>query len=108
MRDEAARDARIEHDRAAAGRHLAGAEPLYGPLAGGFADLGRVLQVRGIDRAGVIVIALHPVAGAADDRDADPVMRPGIAAGKPVRRDERDTRAAPAGLGPLRVGDALD
>ena len=108
MRDQAARDARIEHDRNASSRHLARAEPLDGALAGIAADLGRVAQIGGIDRAGEIVVALHLRAGAADHRDADPVARPGIAAGEPVRGDERDPRAPPAGLGALGIGDAFD
>src|SRR5262245_25405377 len=61
MRDEAARDARVEHDRAAAGRHLASAEPPDRALAGALADFGGIAQVGGIDAVGEIVVALHAV-----------------------------------------------
>src|SRR5271155_2031751 len=44
MRNETAGNPRIEHHRAAAGRHLPGAEPLDRALASAFADLGRVAQ----------------------------------------------------------------
>ena len=108
MRDEAARDPRVEHHRAAAGRHLAGAEPADRPLGGALADLGRVAQIVGIDRVGKVVIAFHAVTRAADHRDADAVMRAGIPAGKPVRAGNRDPRAAPARFGAFRIGDPLD
>src|SRR5438270_10410620 len=55
MRDEAARDARIEHDWAAAGRHLAGAETADCALAGAPADLGWVEQIGAVDAVGEIV-----------------------------------------------------
>ena len=108
MRDEAARDTRIEHDRAAAGRHLAGAEPPDRALAGAAADLRRIAQIGAVDAVGEIVVALHGVARPADDRRADRVVRAAIAAGEPVGGGNRDARPAPARFGAFGIGDALD
>ena len=85
------------------------AEPLDRALAGALADLGRVAQIGGVDRAGdsrsraPCRFPEPPITAG-----ADPVARPGIGAGKAVRGGKRDARAAPAGLGPLGIGDALD
>ena len=81
-------------------------EPLDRALAGAFADLGRVAQIGGKDRARKIVVALHAGPRAADHAGADPVARARIGAGKAVRGGERDARAAPAGFGTFGIGDA--
>src|SRR5437868_15478118 len=97
MRDEAARDARIEYDRAAAGRHLASAEPAHRALAGAAADLRRIAQIGAVDAVGEIVVAPHGVARPADDRRADRVVRAALAAVEPGRGGTRDARPARAG-----------
>jgi hypothetical protein len=48
------------------------------------ADLGGIAQIGAVDAVGEIVISLHLLPRPANHRDADRVVRTGIAAGKPV------------------------
>ncbi len=108
VRNKPARDARVEHHRATAGRHFFGAQALDRPLAGAFADFGRVAQIGCVDRAREIVIALHSGARTGNDTGADPLARPRIKAGKAVGGGKPNARAAPSGLGAFGIGDAGD
>src|ERR1051325_5949104 len=82
MRDEAARDAWIEHDWTAAGGALGGVETADCALAGAATDLGRVAQIGGVDAVGEIVVPLHGAARPADDGGADGMVRAAIPSGE--------------------------
>src|SRR6516165_3909736 len=108
MRDKAAGDAWVEHNRTAAGRHLLGPEAFDRTLAGALADFGRVAQIGGKNRARKIIVALHAVARPADHTGADAVARTRIGADKAVRCGECYARSAPAGFRTLGIGNARD
>src|SRR5205823_6328873 len=104
--DKAASDPRIEHHRDLLRGDFARLQALDRALACALADRGGLLEVRAVDRAREIVVALHPGAVAGNDRDADALARGLVAAGETVGGCQHYFGAAPACLGALGIGDA--
>ena len=108
MRHQRPGDARIEHHRHLARRHLARIEPLDRALAGGAADLLRRLQIGGVPHARIIVIALHAGAFAGDRGHRQAVAGAEIGAAKSGRGHQHHAADAGRGRSAARLGDALD
>ena len=108
MADQAARDAAVVDHRHARALRLARIEAADDELAGIAADLGRRHQVLEMDGARPFVVALHAGALAAQHRAGQRIAAAAIAAGEAVAGGQHHRDAAPARLGALGIGDALD
>ena len=108
MRHQRAGDARIEHHRHLARRHLARIEPRDGALAGAAADFVRAFQIARMAHAGIIVVALHAGAFAGDRRHRHAVAGAEIGAAEAVARHQHHAADAGGGRRAARFADALD
>ena len=108
MAEQAGAHPFVEDHRELAGFRAARAEPRDRPPARRPADVGAFGEVFQKDFAVIIVIALHLLAGAGQNRGADAVAGTAIAAEKAVAGGDRDVIDAPAGLGAFGIGDAVD
>jgi hypothetical protein len=97
----------VDHRHARALR-LARVEAADDELAGIAADLGRRHQVLAMDGARPFIVALHAGALAAQHRAGQRITAAAIASGEAVAGSQRHREAAPARLGALGIGDALD
>ena len=105
---EAARNARVEHNREIGGRRdLPRVQAADRPLGGAAADFFRAIELGEIETAVEVVVTLHLGALAGDDADRAGETRAGIAAGKAVRGDKHEATHAGRSTGAERIADTV-
>ncbi len=108
MADDGAGNATVEYDGHLAGRHLARIEPRDGAFAGGAADFFRAVEICGVQRRGIFVVAFHAGAVAGDRLHRDAMARAEIGAVEAVAGHQHHAADAGGGRGAARLGDAGD
>src|SRR5579864_824025 len=101
MADQAARHIGCEGHRALAGCQAACSEPRQGTLAGQPPDARGILEIGGVARDAVPVVALHPRVLSGDERAADRVIAGRIAGEKAERVAVRSSVTLGADARPL-------